>query len=145
MRGARGEGSQDTVKLGAGGGCEKAAVRTVVAVPQVQVGEHQSGDTDQMAWRTGFAELESTRLRTLGIVTSGIIVAQKPILTCWNCFFGLLVVAIVIIIIHHGLPQKTLPFSLTANVPFLSSQGDKLTLPSYEKKKLTHTFQRLAH
>ena len=56
------------MKLGAGGGCEKAAVRTVVAVPQVQVGEHQSGDTDQMAWRTGFAELESTRLRTLGEV-----------------------------------------------------------------------------
>ena len=72
--------------------------------------------------------------------------SEEPKVTpCWNCFFGLLVVAIVIIIIHHGLPQKTLPFSLTANVPFLSSQGDKLTLPSYEKKKLTHTFQRLAH
>ena len=101
------------MKLGAGGGCEKAAVRTVVAVPQVQVGEHQSGDTDQMAWRTGFAELESTRLRTLGIVTSGIIVAQKPILTCWNCFFDLLFVAFVIIIIQNGLPQRILPLRLT--------------------------------
>lgn len=61
-------------------------MRTVVAVPQVQVGEHQSGDTDQMARRTGSAELESTKLRALGIVTSGIIVAQKPILTVLELF-----------------------------------------------------------
>ena len=70
----------------------------------------------------------------------------EPTLTpCCNCFFDLLFVAIVIIIEHNGLPQKTLPFSLIANVPFLSSLGDKLTLHTYEKKKLTHTFQRLAH
>ena len=62
-----------------------------------------------------------------------------------NCFFDLLFVAIVIIIIHYGLPQMTLPFNLPVNVPFLSSQGDKLTLPSYEKKNLTRTFQRLAN
>ena len=72
--------------------------------------------------------------------------SEEPKVTpCWNCFFDLLVVAIVIIIEHNGLPQKTLPFSLIANVPFLSSLGDKLTLHTYEKKKLTHTFQRLAH
>ena len=70
----------------------------------------------------------------------------EPMLTpCCNCFFDLLFVAIVIIIERNRLPQKTLPFCLTVNVPFLSSQGDELTLPSYEKKKLTHTFQRLAH
>ena len=70
----------------------------------------------------------------------------EPTLTpCWNCSFDLLFAVIVIIIEHNALPQKTLPFSLIVNVPFLSSQGDKLTLPSYEKKKLTHTFQRLAH
>ena len=70
----------------------------------------------------------------------------EPTLTpCCNCFFDVLFVAIVIIIERNGLPQKTLPFCLTVNVPFLSSQGDELTLPSYEKKKLTHTFQRLAH
>ena len=70
----------------------------------------------------------------------------EPKLTpCWNRFFDLLFVVIVILIEHNGLPQKTLPFCLTVKVPFLSSQGDELTLPSYEKKKLTHTFQRLAH
>ena len=71
---------------------------------------------------------------------------EEPKVTpCWNCFFDLLFVAIVIIIIHYGLPQMTLPFNLPVNVPFLSSQGDKLTLPSYEEKNLTLTFQRLAN
>ena len=76
----------------------------------------QSGDGDQTAWRTGSAELESTRLRALGIVTSGIIVAQKPILTlCWNSFFNLLFTAFVIRIIQNGLPQRILPLCLTLN------------------------------
>ena len=62
----------------------------------------------------------------------------EPKLTpCWNCFFDLLFVVIVIIIEHNGLSQKTLPFCLMVKVPFLSSQGDKPTLPGYEKKKLT--------
>ena len=56
---------------------------------------------------------------------------EEPKVTpCWNCFFDLLFVAIVIIIIHYGLTQKTLAFSLPVNMPFLSSQGDKLTLVS---------------
>ena len=71
---------------------------------------------------------------------------EEPKVTpCWNCFFDLLFVAIVIIIIHYGLTQKTLAFSLPVKELFLSSQGDKLTLPSYEKKNLTRTFQRLAN
>ena len=47
---------------------------------------------------------------------------EEPKVTpCWNCFFDLLFVAIVIIIIHYVLPRTTLPFNLTVNVPFLSS------------------------
>ena len=35
---------------------------------------------------------------------------EKPILTsCWNCFFDLLSIAFVIIIIQNGLPQRILP------------------------------------
>ena len=83
----------------------------------------QSGDGDQTAWRTGSAELESTRLRALGIVTSGIIVAQKPILTlCWNSFFNLLFTAFVIRIIQNGLPQRILPLCMTIKLKCLCSE-----------------------
>ena len=43
---------------------------------------------------------------------------EKLILTpCWNCFFDLLPIAFVIIIIHNGLLQRTLPLCLTVKVP----------------------------
>ena len=44
-------------------------------------------------------------------------VAEKPILTlCWNYFFDLLFVAVVIIIIHNDLPQRILPLGLTVKL-----------------------------
>ena len=45
---------------------------------------------------------------------------KKSILTpCWNYFFDLLSVAFVIIITHNGLPQRILPFCLTAKLTSL--------------------------
>ena len=42
---------------------------------------------------------------------------EKPILTpCWNCFFDLLFVVFIIIIIHNELPQRILPFCLTVKL-----------------------------
>ena len=43
----------------------------------------------------------------------------------WNCFFGLLFVAVVIIIIHNGLPQRILPLCLTVKLKcFCSAQRE---------------------
>ena len=50
--------------------------------------------------------------------------------TSENCLFDLLFVAVVTILIHNGMPQKTLPLCLTIKVPFFSSQRDNLTLPA---------------
>ena len=48
---------------------------------------------------------------------------EEPILTpCWNCFFDLLFVAFVIIIIHTDLPQRTLSLFLTVKLKCQSSQ-----------------------
>ena len=45
---------------------------------------------------------------------------EKSLLTpCWNCFFDFLSVAFVIIITHNGLPQRILPFCLTAKLTSL--------------------------
>ena len=58
---------------------------------------------------------------------------EEPIVTpCWNCLFDLLFVAVVIIIIHKGMPQKTLPLCLTIKVSLFISQRDNLTLPTCE-------------
>ena len=47
---------------------------------------------------------------------------EEPILTpCWNCFFDLLFVAAVIIIIYNGLPQKTQSLCLTVGLKCLCS------------------------
>ena len=48
---------------------------------------------------------------------------EEPILTpCWNCFFDLLFVAFVIIIIHTDLPQRTLSLFLTVKLKCQASQ-----------------------
>ena len=45
---------------------------------------------------------------------------KEPILTpCWNSFFDFLFVAVVTIIIHTGLPQRTLPLCLTVKLKCL--------------------------
>ena len=68
----------------------------------------------------------------------------------WNCFFGLLFVAVVIIITHNGLPQRILPLCLTVKLKcFCSAQREIiwtcLPVNSYNKeKRWTHPFQRLA-
>ena len=48
---------------------------------------------------------------------------EEPILTpCWNCFFHLLFVAFVTIIIHTDLPQRTLSLFLTVKLKYQASQ-----------------------
>ena len=48
---------------------------------------------------------------------------EEPILTpCWNCFFNLLFVAFVTIIIHTDLPQRTLSLFLTVKLKYQASQ-----------------------
>ena len=48
---------------------------------------------------------------------------EEPILTpCWNCFFDLLFVAFVTIIIHTDLPQRTLSLFLTVKLKYQASQ-----------------------
>ena len=48
-----------------------------------------------------------------------LVAEEKPIPTpCWNCFFDLLFIAFVIIIIQNGLPQRILPLPLTVKVLF---------------------------
>ena len=56
------------------------------------------------------------------VLISIIIAERKPILTpCWNCFFDLLFVAFVIIIIQYGLPQRILYLCLTVKLKSLCS------------------------
>ena len=48
---------------------------------------------------------------------------EKSVLTLyWNCFFDLLSIAFVIIIIPNGLPQRILPLCLTAKLKCLCSE-----------------------
>ena len=50
-------------------------------------------------------------------------VAEKPILIpCWNYFFDLLFIAVVIIIIHNDLPQRILLLGLTVELQCLCSE-----------------------
>ena len=76
---------------------------------------------------------------------------EEPILTpCWNCFFDLLFIAVVFISIHNGLPQRTLPRCLIVKLKWLCSVYGEIIWPCpsvncyKEKKRLTHSFQRLA-
>ena len=47
---------------------------------------------------------------------------EEPILTpLWNCFFDSLFPAVVIIIIHNGLPLRTVPLCLTIGLKCLCS------------------------
>ena len=55
---------------------------------------------------------------------------KKPILKlCWNCFFDLLFVAIVIIIIQNGLPQRILPLWLTVKLSAFVQDSVHLYIP----------------
>ena len=45
---------------------------------------------------------------------------ENPNLTpCWNCFFDLLFIAFLVIIIQNGLPQRILPLCLTVKLKCL--------------------------
>ena len=47
---------------------------------------------------------------------------EKPVLTpYWKCFFDLIFVVFVIIIVHNGLPQIALPLCLKLRVLFVQS------------------------
>ena len=51
------------------------------------------------------------------------VAGRKPILTpWWNCLFDLLCIALVIIIIQNGLPQRILPLCLTVRPKCLCSE-----------------------
>ena len=55
---------------------------------------------------------------------------KKPLLTpCWNCFFDLLFVAIVIIIIQNGLSQRILPPCLTVKLSAFVQDSVHLQIP----------------
>ena len=48
---------------------------------------------------------------------------ENPNLTpCWNCFFDLLFIAFLVIIIQNGLPQRILPLCLTIKLKCLCSE-----------------------
>ena len=54
----------------------------------------------------------------------GAVAEEKPTVTpCWNFFLDLLLVAFVIIILQNGLPQRILPFCLTAKLKCLCSEA----------------------
>ena len=57
------------------------------------------------------------------VLISIIIAERKPILTpFWNCFFDLLFIVFVLIIIQYGLPQRILHLCLTVKLKSLCSE-----------------------
>ena len=54
----------------------------------------------------------------------------------WNCFFDLLSIAFVTMIIHDGLPQRILPLCLTIKVPLFRTLSTCMHMAG--RKKLTH-------
>ena len=57
------------------------------------------------------------------VLISIIIAERKPILTSfWNCFFDLLFIVFVLIIIQYGLPQRILHLCLTVKLKSLCSE-----------------------
>ena len=77
-------------------------------------------------------------------------VAEKnQVWLCWNWFIDLLFVA-VIIIIHNGLPQRTLPLCLTVGLKRLCSSHREIIDPAHlwmatGKKRLAPPFPEAGH
>ena len=73
------------------------------------------------------------------------IVAEKRsiLIPCWNCFFDLLFVAIVIIIIQNGLPQRILPLWLTVKLSAFVQNSVHLWMA--ERKKLRYCLSEASH
>ena len=83
-------------------------------------------------------------------LTMGNCCREKSVLSpCWNCFFDLLFVAVVTVIIHIDLPQRTLTLCLTVKLKCLCYTQKEIIWPcppvktTKTEKRLTQPFQRL--
>ena len=93
--------------------------------------------------------LQNSSLKTTGEFKSFCCREEPSLILCWNWFVDLLFVA-VIIIIHNGLPQRTLPLCLTVGLKRLCSSHREIIDPAHlwmatGKKRLACPFPEAGH